>query len=170
MDSSAVQISVTTEPEQVRVKVTGTIDEHFNLAGHLPVICAAKRVVIDTGGVKRVNSAGVRTWIMFLSQLPPGVELVFEKLPVVLVEQANMVLNFLGHGRVTSFMAPYFCYDCQENTTPLIPDGKVEFDWANPHPPTINCATCSGALSFDDDEEGYFEFLKSGKSGGPSRS
>ena len=138
----------------------GTINEHFSVASLLPKINATPQLTIDTGEIRRINSAGVRSWIGFLGALPPSVQITYERLPVVMVEQANMVLNFLGHGAVRSFLAPYFCYECQESQHHLIETTSGLFDRSDPKPPPLQCRKCGGGLDFDDDESAFFAFLE----------
>lgn len=148
-------------PGGARLVLVGTINEHFSVASILPKIHATAQLIIDTGDIKRINSAGVRSWIGFLDGLPNSVEVTYERLPVVMVEQANMVLNFLGHGQVKSFLAPYFCYECQESQHHLIETTSGLFDRNDPKPPPLQCKKCGGGLDFDDDESGFFAFLES---------
>lgn len=160
MDAS-LETTVRSAEGTVHLGLSGTISEHFDLGPHLKTALECRKLVIDVGGIRRINSAGVRNWITFLGQVPATTEVWFESLPIVMVEQANMILNFLGKARVRSLMAPYFCYACQDTDTKMITIDDGTFDVKDPKPPAFKCSRCQGALDFDDDEEGYFVFLKS---------
>ena len=117
-------------------------------------------VEIDTKGILRINSCGIRTWVNLISDLTSQHDVTFVNCPPVIVRQFNMISNFGGTGKVKSFMLPYYCSNCDE-------EHDIEADAASylsEHPgldvPAHTCPTCGENLEFDDIEEKYLHFLK----------
>jgi hypothetical protein len=68
---------------------------------------------IDLGGVERINSVGVRTWLDFVTKCESsGTQLVFERCSPAIVLQISMISNFMGHAQVASVLVPYLCGAC----------------------------------------------------------
>ncbi len=84
------------------------------------------------------------------------------RLAVTRVLEGNtpeFVANFLGHGKVTSFYAPYFCPKCKKEANVLL-SVEAMARASSAKAPTEKCPTCKGAMEFDDIEEEYFSFLE----------
>ena len=141
-----------------RIKVLGEIteDADFGTLGALE-----KQVVIDLGGIRRINSCGVREWVDFLKVLPQQSEITYERCPPPMMLQVNTVAHFLGDGKLTNFIAPYFCPKCSTGVD-IVLDTHKDFPDRQPNVPPRNCPTCSTELLFDDIAESYFAFLKDG--------
>ncbi|MCB9550431.1 MAG: STAS domain-containing protein [Myxococcales bacterium] len=143
------------------LKVSGVIDEDNTLAGSLKKI-DGRTVVIDLSGVERINSCGVRDWVNWLHDLDArGKSVVLVRCSPCIVNQVNLVNNFVGRGMVKSFFAPYFCPSCDKEQLKLL---QVE-DFAGmdrPRAPEIRgdgCVQAECQMEFDDIEEAYFAFL-----------
>lgn len=143
------------------LKVGGIIDEDNTLAGSLKKI-DGRTVVIDLSGVERINSCGVRDWVNWLNDLDArGKSVVLVRCSPCIVNQINLVNNFVGRGMVKSFFAPYFCPTCDIEQQKLL---QVE-DFAGmdrPRAPEVRGDACQRAdcqMEFDDIEEAYFAFL-----------
>jgi anti-anti-sigma regulatory factor len=143
------------------LKVGGIIDEDNTLAGSLKKI-DGRTVVIDLSGVERINSCGVRDWVNWLNDLDArGKSVVLVKCSPCIVNQINLVNNFVGRGMVKSFFAPYFCPTCDVEQQKLL---QVE-DFSGmdrPRAPEVRGDACQQAdcqMEFDDIEEAYFAFL-----------
>lgn len=106
-------------------------------------------LIIDLGGIERINSLGVRNWIYFVRECEAmGQSLTFERVPPVIVGQMSMVSNFMGsRSRVTSVLAPYLCPSCSTEDLQVI-------ELANGQPvqvpETQPCPKCRSAMEFDD--------------------
>src|SRR5207245_6922139 len=92
--------------DATRVCLSGEITEEARFDELGPV---DSRVVFDLSGIRRINSSGVREWIQFMRSIPTSAKVTFERCPPPVVVQASMIANFLGAGRIVSFLAPYFC-------------------------------------------------------------
>src|SRR4051794_38940483 len=101
-----------------RMRPAGTIDEDVNFGAALEWIAQncpdVARVEFDMGGVRSINSCGVREWLLFVERLGNRVVSVFENVSEVFVEQANMISNMFGRrtNEVRTFQAPYHCEAC----------------------------------------------------------
>lgn len=127
----------------------------------LPAAGAVPRIAFDMGGISRTNSVGIREWLLFLEKLPPGTPLLYRKLSPMMVEQANVIPNMLGKGKVTieSFQAPYVCPDCGELTTPVLEVGKLAREGGKIKAPAQTCPKCKKPMELDWSEDEYFRFL-----------
>ncbi len=139
-----------------RVALAGEIDEHADFG---PLRARLRGVVeLDLGGIRRINSCGVREWVNFVRDLPDATELTFAACSTAVVTQLNMIYNFRGPARIRSFHAPYVCDVCGHDDDLLVeigPDGAVAL-------PTPSCPRCGDVMQFDDLPERYLSFLAEG--------
>lgn len=133
---------------------TGDITEDSEFSAVLnekPVL-----LTLDLGGIKRINSTGVREWINFINALKKeGARIAFERCSVAIVQQLNMIANFAGGAEIRSVFAPYICPSCDNEESKLI-DFK-----ATPNPDfnaEVKCGNCKEAMEFDDLPESYLAF------------
>lgn len=143
------------------LKVQGVIDEDNHLARALRKI-EGDTVVIDLSGVDRINSCGVRDWVNWLNDLhAAGKRVILIRCSPCIVNQLNLVNNFVGGGMVKSFFAPYYCERCDKEEAKLL---QVESfaGMTQPRAPAVRGEGCSGVkceMAFDDIEDAYFAFL-----------
>jgi hypothetical protein len=157
MPPNPLRIEASTSKGVLRLAFSGEITEgaRFDQVGPL-----RSAVVLDLGGIRRINSCGVREWMNFIRAVPSEVQLRFEACSCAMVTQANMIANFLGAGRLVSFSAPYYCPKCQTSSEVLL-DVERDFPGATRRAPARACGTCGGPLTFDDVEESYLALLGS---------
>jgi hypothetical protein len=137
----------------IRLTLVGTIDERADLTP-LRDLESASRVVLDLGGVTRINSVGVREWIRAMRAIPSSIEVVWERVAPVMVSQIAMIANFHGHSRIESFLAPYFCPECDAEQTFLLTPAEHLAD-GKAVAPIRDCPECGDPLVFDDIEADY---------------
>jgi hypothetical protein len=140
-------------PDKAWIALKGDIDERADFA---PITAMdLKSVNIDLSEVRRINSVGVRQWMQFVNTLADkGVEVVFERCSVPIVQQLNMIASFRGRGVVASVFAPYYCAKCDRDHRHL-----VELNGSLPDlDAKMSCPTCGGMLEFDDIAQTYFGF------------
>ena len=143
------------------LKVSGVIDEDNTLAGSLKKI-EGGTVLMDLSEVRRINSCGVRDWVNWLNDLADrNKRVIFLRCSPCIVNQINLVNNFVGQGKVKSFFAPYYCPRCDCEQLELL---QVEqfAGMARPTAPGVRGRDCNQAtceMAFDDIEEAYFAFL-----------
>ncbi len=135
--------------------INGVIDEFADFS---VLLKAPAELRLDLSGVSRINSIGLRNFMIFLKNWSGGAYS-FIACPVEFVDQMNLIPSILkvgGSGWVESCMVPLFCTSCGKDAETLI---KL-----NPRPdrskPMIkqNCPHCGGACEVA--VEGYFNFLQ----------
>lgn len=133
--------------------LSGYLDENADLS---PLKGATGQIRIDFGGVKRVNSCGVRDWVNLLATFDPSSELSYENCSMVVVKQLNAVPDFLGKALVKNFEAPYYCEECDEEAVINIQTDQIQGEV----PPTIQCPQCKNDMNFDAIPKQFFDFIK----------
>ena len=138
---------------EVTLTLSGSIDEDADLTP-IREVCDGQ-LVLDLGGVERINSVGVGEWIRTLQALPPSVEVTWVATSVALVSQLGMIANFNATSRVRSFYAPYWCPRCDAEQRFLLTPADVALGT-----PQFSCPRCQGPLEFDDIEADYFGAIR----------
>ena len=139
---------------ELRLTLNGCIDEYADLSVIRSVEEGA--LVLDLSGVRRINSIGVREWILSMMTIPPEVAVFWERVSVPMVSQLGMIANFHGHSRIRSFYAPYFCSSCRADQARLLSTSEDFRDEAQ-SPPPQECEHCERVLEFDDVESDYLQ-------------
>ena len=143
------KFQVQEKPDEVAIVVAGSLDETSVMS---PPDIRGRRVVIDAGEVQKVNSLGVRGWIVLMEQLSAqSTDIVIQRLPAVLVTQASMISTFLGSARVHSFMTPWICMNCDNRLEQL-------HGGTDPVPEAVACPKCGSAMELDWDRDSYLAF------------
>jgi anti-anti-sigma regulatory factor len=159
--SQKFQAAVHHRDDVTFVKLGGVIDEDNELQ-ELGDKISGGTVVIDLGGVERINSCGVRDWVNWLNGVESkNANVVLVECSPAIVAQINLVNNFTGNGVVKSFYVPYFCPECDEEKVLLVESADMG---PPPHePPVCRCDECDLVMDFDDMPDSYFAFLSSHK-------
>jgi anti-anti-sigma regulatory factor len=138
------------------MKLSGSIDETVNFDQALGVLQG--EVHIHTKEIVRINSVGVKNWIKYFQQLQTkGVLIHFVECSTSIVEQINLISNFIAGGEVDSIYVPFACTGC--NTELIALFRTIDLDRSDFKLPTLKCSKCSGTAVFDDIEDEYFAFL-----------
>ena len=138
--------------DRISVSVQGAISDKVTLDA--TAIPPKKIVVLDVSGVIRINSYGVRTWCVFLSDLCDKSKSVhLEGVPPVFVQQANMIRSFFASATIDSFFTPWCCPECEseENILHRVNDTIPE---------TTPCRECKADMEFDDIRDAYLSFAQ----------
>jgi len=113
-------------------------------------------VTLNMGEVRRINSTGVRRWAEALNQFP-DLKVILEECPREIVDQCNMIPEFMGKSqvRIASFYAHYYNEDTDEETLFLLEENK-NYKWGEgitqePEMPE--------GMELDDNPNKYFRFL-----------
>ena len=136
----------------------GTVDESFDPSAEISD--ELKDFEVDCSGIRRINSIGVKKWIMYFSERrAQGAKIAFYSLSPALVEQANLISNFIPHADIVSVALPFRCKSCGSDIV-LVKDKlsclgvDLEFsNWACPSCTEVN-------LEFDDIASDYLTFWK----------
>ena len=152
-----LSFSVEATQDTVAVEFSGRLSEYAQLeevADQLPAGCS---LVLDVGGIRRLNSIGVRKWIEFMEQCRRHCgSIEIRNCPEAFVSQVNTVSGF-AHGReIASVFAPYLCESCGAEKDVLI-DVSERLGITLPEPV---CDHDAEPMIFDDLEEVYFGFLQ----------
>lgn len=140
------------------VSLAGSIDEDTNLSKYIDKINSPV-AVINTEGVYRINSCGVRDWVYWIEGLErKGVQVVLVECAVRIMTHVNLMVNFIGSGAIESFYAPYFCTYCDEAKKVLL-DVQDVLERKPIQAPEMRCPKCDHLLEFNDIEDYYFSFL-----------
>ncbi len=147
------------------VTLTGAITEDASFANLAQELEGKTHVQLDLGGVRRINSAGVREWIRFIRPATEKADVQLVKCSPAVVGQLNVFFNFAASARIASILAPFLCDECDEEAA--VP---VDLAERNPRLPPLapTCPKCGRAMEFDDLVDHYFHFmtLKAEQSGG----
>lgn len=138
------------------VRLSGSIEESTDfekLIGTTP-----QEVHVYVKEVSRINSVGVKAWIKYFQSLElKKVKLKFFECSTAIVEQINLISNFIVSGTVESIMVPFSCTNCKSELVGLFKTEqlkKIEFNL-----PDLKCSKCGDKAVFDDIQEEYFGFL-----------
>lgn len=94
-----------------RIALDGAIDDAADCVAVLEH-ATPRGLALDLGGVRFINSIGVREWIRMLAAAQKKhIALTLHRVPVVMVHQLNLVPATRG-GTIVTFMAPYVCEEC----------------------------------------------------------
>ena len=145
------------EPGSTKLTLKGVIDEDADFDAAFANV--KPTVMVNLEGIEMINSCGVREWVHAIQAFPKSAKVIYEKLAPRIVEQVNYVANFLGHGKIASFYAPYFCPKCKKEENVLLSTEAIAKSFSG-KAPSEKCPTCKSAMEFDDIEEEYFSFLE----------
>ena len=160
------QIKIDIELNTAFIQLIGILSEdtsYDEIWAALPSAPSVKRIVFDLSGVTRINSCGVRSWLLLLEALQAKWALSFELVNEVFLEQAVVVPDVLGKPKapVDAFRLPYFCTQCSAGKHMLVQTSSINAEQADPLASVApNCARCSIPMKLDAIEEEYREFLK----------
>lgn len=138
----------------VQIEVIGQIDEDSNFD---KIIAIKQEIYIfNLEKISMINSCGVREWINFLEALPEKSQIIYRRVPQIVVEQINMVKGFLKvASKVESFFAPYYSEENDEVMSLLLDINQVQDGKA----PEMKDES-GNILEFDAIEAQYFNFIK----------
>lgn len=139
----------------------GEVDEDFNL--HEEFARLQGPVCFNLREVTYIDSSGLREWIQAVEKIPRECRVEFHEVSVRFIYQLNMSLNARGHGRVVSFISPYYCGRCDKRRDVLLVIDAHPQELGRPDAVTVpqqQCSECGNPLIFDELPEEYFMFLK----------
>lgn len=160
----SLEISMTSGPDGKTILFKGVVDEYADFS-KLDV-SGDSRLVFDLGGVRLINSLGIRSWTNWLKSLGRRA-IVFRRCSKPIVDQMNILEGFVPLlAIVESFFVPYHCGNC-DNVSQLLFKSGVEFTPGTADQPErvsapekVICEKCRGPMELDVIEPRYFRFLK----------
>ena len=153
-------------PEGLRLTIKGNIGD---TAVFPPTPSSAtKRIVVDLGGVKIVNSFGVRLWMRWVWALEkdlPKVKIELENCPPMFVKQMLIVKNFSPQCvSVKSVLIPYYCESCSDTKYELLTqtDPRLSMEQGEAVEAIFNstCTKCKSEMEIDMDPEMALQSFK----------
>jgi CheY-like chemotaxis protein len=151
---------VVEEDGVMRVYLQGAFNETTDFASLAGLV--APRLDFDAAGLRYINSHGAHRWTSFLEGLGGVEEYTFSRCSQAFTTQACLFANFLGRGRVLSFLAPYRCEQCDRDEIRLLQTAAVVAEGDAHVPPRFRCRECGGSLVFDDMPARFLAFLQKG--------
>ncbi|MCB0419737.1 MAG: hypothetical protein KDD61_02000 [Bdellovibrionales bacterium] len=160
-----MKVDIEKTEQGTKVTLTGRITEDSDF-GLMPSKDDAP-LVIDMQNVTRINSCGLRFWVIWMNDLGKDTQVTLQNCPQWVVDQINILEGFVGNNTVVeSFYVPYYCEDCELSESVFKKQG-VDFelnnvdaaiqDWEDQPP---KCPQCSGDMDLDAVSSKYFSFLK----------
>lgn len=145
-----------------RISLSGNINEDAEVVLEQMQSSVTKDTVFNFGGVKMVNSCGVRAWINFLREVSGNKKLVFEECTPEIVGQINMIPNFRGEAEVRSVYADFACENCDHSEWKLFKEGEnLPTNPEDFEAEKYKCPSCGDTLEMEELEEEFFAFLAS---------
>ena len=118
----------------------------------------APHTVLNCKEVVRINSLGVKRWIQYFEPLKEaGTHLRFVECSPAIVEQINMIRNFICGGTVESIYVPFVCPQCKKSVVSLFQVNELRQSGLKL--PDVKCQSCPVAAVFDDLIDEYFQFM-----------
>ncbi|HJZ84911.1 MAG TPA: response regulator [Polyangia bacterium] len=147
--------------EGLQVMLRGDITERTSFA-LLRAQLGQHAITFDLGGIRYLNSTGLRRWVEFLESLDPQTSYQFIRCSTAFVTQFGLVARALGRGKVISFLAPYRCDTCERETEQLLQTASLAIPVGKTYPsaPTFACTQCGGPLQLDEVPERFFAFMQ----------
>ena len=134
--------------------MNGILDQSFKFEAKDQL--KTQEIVFNFEKIQLINSLGVRELILLLNSLSDK-KLIFEKCPVILVNQFNMVRGLVpANCKIESFFAPYYAPIDHEDLELLIDVSEIK----NGKAPKRKHPQSGEELVFDDLEDRYFFFLQ----------
>ncbi len=144
----------------LKLEMAGHIDENSTF----PDIQSTKKSIIeiDLGGIKALNSLGIRSWIKWING-NSKVDFVFENCPKVVVDHCNMISSFLPKkAKVKSFFVPYYSQESGEERNVLLRYG-VDYDDKEVRTPKGIVDSLNNPMEIEFVESKYYKFLFTSK-------
>ena len=150
------EIKIEKSGADFKVAVSGVIDEDADFNPHS--LAGSSSVSITMGGVKSINSCGIREWIKWIKTAATA-SVTYHECPKIIVDQINMVQGFLpANGKVMSFYVPYYNEEAGTEKNVLFTNGK-EYSENKVNPPASVTDEAGRPMEMDVVEAKYFKFI-----------
>jgi anti-anti-sigma regulatory factor len=138
------------------VRLVGSVEESVNF--ETLIGSPGPELHVNCKEIPRINSIGVKAWIKYFAALQQaGTRLRFVECSTAIVEQINLISNFICGGTVESIYVPFSCGACRGEFIALFQVADLKKIGMNI--PELSCPKCAGKAAFDDIPEEYFAFL-----------
>jgi hypothetical protein len=152
-------VSASGDAAERRLALAGRLDETVTLVGHVPG-WGAQVVVLETAGIKAINSLGIREWMHFIARLgEAGAAIIHERCAEAMIEQMCFIPAVRGGGAVRSFHAPYICPSCSHEISAIIDLAEHGAELRAMTAPAQSCERCHQPMDLADVPQRLFAFL-----------
>lgn len=165
MSKTPSQVSVKSVGQESDVSIAGVVDESIEFPTLEKLPHGILRIHLDQ--VTRLNSMGLRSWILWMKTIPKQMLIEFHGCARGVVDQMSILDGFLPlSARVQSFQLPYRCSQCEHEELVLavrerdFMEATSDFKEKVLLPETRSCPQCKGTMEWDIIPERYFSFLR----------
>ena len=166
IENNKMKLEMEMEGNSVILRPIGTLDEDVDFPRVVEKLKSleseVRSVQFDLSQVTRMNSCGVREWVLLMDKIPPSLEKSFIRVGSIFAEQANMLPGIFGKkgtGKILSFELPYHCETCRMDVSFHAEPQTLPQKDGRPYPPSFPCEKCGKVLEFDSLDQEYFDFL-----------
>ena len=140
------------------VRLVGVMDERFDAETVMPWMVGT--VVLDTSGVERITSFGIRALLALMDAFGGRVdELYHMGCSVAFVQQVGIIRRLLGGGKVVSFQVPYIDPRDRSSFSETLAGEEGRNALLHRRAPLRSCPDAPERLAmFDDNPDTYFCF------------
>jgi anti-anti-sigma regulatory factor len=113
----------------------------------MTILFETRSIIFDCDGLERINSIGVRHWLMFLDKIGKAHEFRFRNCRETFMDTALMISGFTRDRPIDSFYTCYTCTDCNNVKSHFVPvkAGKAVV------PPQMTCEKCGNNMQVASD-------------------
>lgn len=161
----AFRIEAEPGPGSVAIKPIGLINEDVNFGTVLEFIetlsIKPEKIFFDMSGITRINSCGVREWLLFLQRVQSRYRCAFSKANEAFIDVAGSIPTVFGSPGlpIDEIEAPFYCAKCNKRFISHLKPVLV-FSAGILTLPSQKCPQCASEMEFDGLEEEYFSFLR----------
>ena len=166
-----LQVTVTEKNNEKNIKLQGSIDE-FSKFPEITDNDKNNIVSVDLKGIIRINSLGIRLWILWMESMKPCQQVILKNCPQLIVNQMNSISGFKpDYVNVLSFYINYYCEECDlQNNVLLHSDNSFKKTGSQAEesviPPQLKqCSNCKNETKLDVNIQNYFKFLEKKSNG-----
>jgi anti-anti-sigma regulatory factor len=117
----SVEWQVSEIPGGLELRLSGKIDEKFDIAPVVSAARPAKRVAVRLSGLRAISSLGMRTFEGLVGALRDGRELSLVEVSPALATQLTLIPNLCAGARVESAWLPFACPSCGAEVSAAVP-------------------------------------------------
>ena len=145
-----------------RIELAGVLaDDTWSKLADLGSRTSATHVTIDLEGITGINSAGIRSWVLFIRPFAKDRLVCLECCPPCFVQQLNMILSMAAGCRVGSVLVPVECRACTTSRLVKVPEEDFADDAAITARLAGVCSRCGQPVQTSVELRDYFGFARS---------
>ncbi|MCR4315287.1 MAG: hypothetical protein NUW37_02950 [Planctomycetes bacterium] len=155
---AALKVDRTNKKGYTLVVVSGVVDGAVDVERIFSGLSG--KIIIETAKVERYTTTGANAWMHYAKKLSESCDITYRKCSYAFIEQANLLSDFLGSGKVESFYAPYVNFATDKEYMILLDVNEHFKDRDLLEAPPLPAPDDDVALEFDEDDAEFFAFLR----------